>query len=81
MLRLDFPDVQPAAATWLIVVTRDEVDLCDTDPGHSVDVVVTTGLRVLTEVGRGDRRFDEVLRSGELLVEARRPCGGPCPAC
>src|SRR3546814_20758879 len=34
---------------WLIVEPDKEVDLCAVDPGHDVDLYVTTDLRTMTE--------------------------------
>jgi hypothetical protein len=50
------------------VLTRDEVDVCDVDPGYPVTIDIDTRLRTLTEVWRGDQTWTDALRSGDLHV-------------
>lgn len=64
-----FPELGDRAGHWWLVLTRDDVDVCDTDPGYDVAVTVTGSLRSLTEVWRGDRTWPAALRSGSLTVE------------
>ena len=45
---------------WL-VVDANEVDLCFTDPGREVDVIVEADLRTLTEIWMGDLGFETPL--------------------
>lgn len=63
-----FPDATVGSRDWWLVITPDDTDVCDVDPGHDVDLTVTAGLRVLTQVWRGDRTWSEVLRRGELQL-------------
>jgi DNA-binding HxlR family transcriptional regulator len=69
VLALRFTDVTPASARWWIVVNGGEVDICDFDPGFEVTAGVSTGLRSLVQVWRGDRSWPEALRSGEVVVD------------
>jgi len=50
-IHFQFPGV-PAAhrAWWLIVAPGTEVDLCSIDPGHDVDLYVSTDLRTMTAI-------------------------------
>ncbi|HEY0636902.1 MAG TPA: helix-turn-helix domain-containing protein [Pseudonocardiaceae bacterium] len=62
-----FPDVRSATARrWWMVLTAEDADVCDTDPGHEVAVGVTAGLRALTEVWRGDVPWADALRGGAV---------------
>ncbi|WP_172296664.1 helix-turn-helix domain-containing protein [Pseudoruegeria sp. HB172150] len=38
---------------WLIVEADGDVDLCSVDPGHDVDLYVSTNLRTMTEIWLG----------------------------
>jgi DNA-binding HxlR family transcriptional regulator len=71
-----FPELEPAARRWWIVVTADGVDVCDVDPGVPPRVTVESSLRTLTRLWRGDVDWATVLRSGELVLhgepQARR---------
>lgn len=67
-----FPELQPAARRWWIVVTGEGVDVCDVDPGDPPRVTVESSLRTLTRLWRGDVDWATVLRSGELVLH-----GGP----
>ena len=69
VLALRFTDVAPPSARWWIVVSGGEVDVCDVDPGFEVTAGVSTGLRSLVQVWRGDRSWPEALRSGAVVVE------------
>ncbi|GAB2610783.1 winged helix-turn-helix transcriptional regulator [Pseudactinotalea suaedae] len=69
VLALRFTDVTPTSARWWIVVNGGEVDICDFDPGFEVTAGVSTGLRSLVQVWRGDRSWPEALRSGEVVVD------------
>ena len=68
-LALRLTDVGPGASHWWLVCTEGEVDLCDYDPGYRIAAHVTTTLRALTLVWRGDRSWPHALRSGEVVIE------------
>jgi putative sterol carrier protein len=50
------------------VITADEVDVCDADPGYPVAVTLTASLRRMTEIWRGDLKWADAVKSGELDV-------------
>ena len=64
-----FPDVPPAARRWWLVITPEDADVCDHDPGHPVAVTVTAGLRRLTEIRLGDLSCAAALRSGAVELQ------------
>jgi DNA-binding HxlR family transcriptional regulator len=68
VVRFSFADVPAKAREWWLVITSDDADVCDADPGFDVAVSVATRLRVMTRVWRGDVSWSHALRSGDLLV-------------
>ncbi|MBM7461012.1 winged helix-turn-helix transcriptional regulator [Rhodococcus coprophilus] len=54
---------------WWLVIDSGEVDVCDVDPGFEVSVTVTSGLRELTEIWRGERDWPDAVRGGAVAVE------------
>lgn len=68
VLAFQFPDVPRSVRDWWLVVTRDQADVCDADPGHDVAVTITASLRSMVEVWRGDRAWSDALRAGDLRV-------------
>lgn len=69
VVRFRFPDAAATARDWWLVINRDEVDVCDADPGHDVAVTVTASLRSMVRIWRGDMSWSEGLRSGAVEVE------------
>lgn len=63
-----FEDRPKKERDYWVVVDGDEVDLCKQDPGHGVDLHVVTDLRAMTAVWRGDDRYAEALRRGDVRV-------------
>jgi hypothetical protein len=68
VVRFRFPDVPSGRRDWWMVMYRDEVDVCDIDPGYEVAVTVTADLRSLVQVWRGDLSWSQALRAGALEV-------------
>jgi DNA-binding HxlR family transcriptional regulator len=66
VVQFRFPDALPKTRDWWLVITPDEADVCDADPGHPVAVTVTVSLRRMVEIWRGDRAWSEALRSGAV---------------
>jgi DNA-binding HxlR family transcriptional regulator len=64
-----FSDVPVKARSWWLVITSDEADVCDVDPGYPVAVTVTASLRHMIEVWRGDVGWSEALRSSAVEVQ------------
>ncbi|WP_372736895.1 winged helix-turn-helix transcriptional regulator [Nocardioides sp.] len=64
-----FDDVPRRIASWWLVVTGDDLDVCDVDPGFEPTATVRTSLRALTEIWRGDRSWEQAIGSGRLLIE------------
>ena len=72
VIQLTFPSMDPKQRYFWIVVERDDVDLCLTDPGFDVDVGVEADLRTLTEVWMGDARFTDTLADGRITMRGPR---------
>ncbi len=68
VVRFDFPEAEPHLRSWWLVLTHDEADICDVDPGHDVDLVVVADLRALTGVWMGDRTWPDALRAGQVSI-------------
>ncbi|GAA0390231.1 helix-turn-helix domain-containing protein [Microbispora corallina] len=68
VVQFRFPDVPAPSRDWWLVITPGEVDVCEDDPGFPPGVLVTTTLRRMTEIWRGDLSWGEALRAGELEV-------------
>jgi DNA-binding HxlR family transcriptional regulator len=58
---------------WWLIVTPENADVCDADPGYPVAVTLTTPLRTMTEIWRGDRSWSQALSDGTLKVESSSP--------
>jgi DNA-binding HxlR family transcriptional regulator len=69
VLRFCFSDVPAPARHWWMLITPDDVDLCDFDPGLPEHATVEADLRTLSMVWRGDLSWPEALRSGRVRVQ------------
>lgn len=69
VIQFRFPDVPASARDWWLVITRDTADVCDTDPGHPVTILLTASLRRMTEIWRGDLGWPEALRTGTVTLQ------------
>lgn len=70
VVRFEFSDVAPKASRWWIVITAEDVDVCDDDPGDEPAARVQTSLRTLTQVWRGDRTWSSAVRDESMRVLA-----------
>ena len=69
VVQFRFSDVPAKLRDWWLVITSDDADVCDADPGFDVGVTVKTSLLLMTRIWRGDVRWPQALRSGELEIE------------
>ncbi len=56
---------QEKASYWLLG-SSDGVELCVTDPGHDVDLFITTDVRTMTRVWNGDLPLAEKIEDGSI---------------
>jgi DNA-binding HxlR family transcriptional regulator len=69
VVRFSFPEVTPANRHWWLVLTSDDADVCDADPGFPVGLTVTSSLRTMTQVWRGDIAWAAALRSERMRID------------
>lgn len=70
MVQFMFRDVIGKSSTWWLVVSGDDAQVCDFDPGYAVDATVVTDLRTLTEIWRGDIDWRYALSTDRAEVHA-----------
>lgn len=64
--------VRATVSRWWLVVSGGDADICDYDPGFDVTATVTSSLRELTAIWRGDVSWSAALRGGGVQILARR---------
>jgi DNA-binding HxlR family transcriptional regulator len=68
VVHFEFPDAPRKARRWWLILTKEGADVCDVDPGYDVAVTVTTSLRRMVEIWRGDLSWGDALGAGLLEV-------------
>lgn len=68
VIEFDFSETRPAHF-WLVLTTED-VSVCQTHPGFEVDVLVTAELKCFFQVWLGKIPFIDALSSGKVQVDA-----------
>jgi DNA-binding HxlR family transcriptional regulator len=71
VIRVEFTDVAATQKRWWLVNEGEEVDLCLKDPGHEVDLYLSSTLRTLTEIWMGDVSLSRAIDDGKLEVFGR----------
>lgn len=61
--------VAPKASSWWLVVADGKADVCNFDPGYDVAATVSTSLRTLTQIWRGDVSWSQTLLDGSVKVD------------
>jgi DNA-binding HxlR family transcriptional regulator len=69
VVQFRFTDVAVRSSHWWLVITDDEADVCDVDPGHPVTVTVAAELRDLVSIWRGELSWGAAIRSGAVALE------------
>lgn len=72
VIRFEFASAPSARRRWWLVSERRSVDLCSRDPGHPVDLVLTTDVRTLTAVWLGQLGYPAARRSGRIALSGPR---------
>jgi DNA-binding HxlR family transcriptional regulator len=57
---------------WWLVVNDGEVDLCTQDPGKDVDIYISSSVRGLAEVWKGDVPLRQALTNGTIKTHGVR---------
>ncbi|MBI4941636.1 MAG: helix-turn-helix transcriptional regulator [Actinobacteria bacterium] len=70
VVRFRFTDPGVVDRDWWLVISADDVDVCDADPGHPVAASVTGSLLGVTRWWNGDLSWPALVRSGTVSVEA-----------
>ncbi len=72
VIQFEFSDAPKMMRLWWLVVADGETDLCQSDPGHEVDLYLATDLRSMTEVWLGRVAIRQAIRNGAIELIGTR---------
>lgn len=72
VLQIEFSDAPEGRSDWWLVSEDGQTDLCMEDPGHEVDLVIRTTVRVLTEIWLCRYSLADAERARDLRVLGNR---------
>jgi DNA-binding HxlR family transcriptional regulator len=64
-----YPELAAAQRSWWLVAEAGAVDLCNFDPGHELDLLVTSSLRSMTAIWMGLSTVKRELEGGRLEID------------
>jgi DNA-binding HxlR family transcriptional regulator len=67
-VKFTYPELAEGRKSWWLVVEDGNVDLCLVDPGHDVDLYVSSPLRNMTAVWMGMPTLKEEIKSENIRV-------------
>ncbi len=69
VLAVRLSGVAPKASSWWVMVADGKADVCDSDPGSDVAATLSTSLRTLTQLWRGDVSWSRALLDGSARID------------
>lgn len=68
VVQFEYQDAPKGARDWWLVSENEEIDLCLTDPGHEVDILIKCSLKVMTEIWICKKSFNDAAAKGEVAI-------------
>ena len=68
VLAFQLAGVPAKASRWWLVVADGEPDVCDFDPGYEVTATISTDVRSLAQIWRGDSSWQRSLLDGSVAI-------------
>ena len=68
IIHFEFSDAKKGMRHWWLIADEGQVDLCLEDPGHEIDISLSTTLRTMTQVWMGDMSLAQARGKGLLRV-------------
>ena len=80
VLLFEFPDVEIRLRRFWFIVDHRQVDVCLKNPGHDVDLTLTTSIQTMAMVYLGQLKPDAAVRSGAMDLAGSRALARTFPA-
>jgi DNA-binding HxlR family transcriptional regulator len=68
------------ASSWWLMVVDGGAEVCDFDPGYEVTATISTSLRTLSHIWRGDQSWQRAVLDGSVTIDAPRDVRRAVPA-
>ena len=68
VVQFEYADAPKGAQDWWLVSDGGDIDLCLTDHGYDVDIVIKCQLKVMTQIWICERMFNDALKMGDIKV-------------
>jgi DNA-binding HxlR family transcriptional regulator len=69
----------PKASSWWLMVADGGAEVCDFDPGYEAAATVSTSLRTLSQIWRGDQSWQRAMLDGSVSIDAPREVARAVP--
>ena len=69
VVQFEYSDAPEGARDWWLVSEEGEVDLCLSDPGYEVDLLIRCPLKTMTAVWACQRGFDDAVKARDIDVK------------
>jgi len=68
VIQFEYPDAPEGARNWWLVSEGEDIDLCLSDHGYDVDVLIRCSLKAMTEIWTCERTLREAVAKGDVVV-------------
>ncbi len=68
IVKIVFSDYISKYRNWWLMIKDGDVDVCLKDPGHEVDLIMTSDLKSLTGVWMGDNTIMNAIREKKVMI-------------
>ena len=68
VVQFEYPDAPEGARNWWLVSDGEDIDLCLSDHGYDVDIMVICSLKVMTKIWVCESTFNEAKDKGDVVI-------------
>lgn len=68
VVQFEYPDATKGERDWWMVSENGEIDLCLSNPGHDVDIVIKCSLKTMSGIWICQQQFSDAVKKGEIKV-------------
>ena len=68
VVQFEYPDAPKGGRNWWLVSEDGEIDLCLSNPGHEVDIVIKCSLKTMSEIWICEQQFGDAVKKGDIKV-------------